>query len=49
MVFADNQFEKTRTQDLKTFYHDAGMFYFVRVSSFKNTINYYLNLPLELS
>jgi pseudaminic acid cytidylyltransferase len=35
MVFADNQFEKTRTQDLKKFYHDAGMFYFVRVSSFK--------------
>lgn len=37
MVFADNQFEKSRTQDLKTFYHDAGMFYFVRVSSFKKS------------
>lgn len=35
LIFSENHHENTRTQDLKTYYHDAGMFYFIRVSSFK--------------
>lgn len=35
LIFSESQHENTRTQDLKTYYHDAGMFYFIRVSSFK--------------
>lgn len=29
------EFEKTRSQDLETFYHDAGQFYFMRTEIFK--------------
>jgi N-acylneuraminate cytidylyltransferase len=43
LIFSENQYENTRTQDLETFYHDAGMFYFLRVSSFKRDKKLFLN------
>lgn len=32
--FLNKDFENSRTQDLKKYFHDAGMFYFLRVSGF---------------
>ena len=43
LIFSENQHENTRTQDLKTYYHDAGMFYFIRVSNFKKDEKLLLN------
>lgn len=43
LIFSESQYENTRTQDLKTYYHDAGMFYFIRVSSFKKDKKLLLN------
>ena len=33
--FSDSRYKNTRSQDLEVEYHDAGMFYFLRVDSFR--------------